>query len=164
MICANITIMNKPEFQQWVKELPNLTKDQASEVLSRIKLLGVSKEYDGKEDFGTRVLQAIKTVLLKNNIENPSIYTLKKSVAYVNAKGKMEDLSAFFDNISKSRMVQDAILREAISLLYYDLVNMNVSISSHTILNHIHRIPATLNRHFPGYTMSGLLTKIVQEV
>lgn len=155
--------MNKQEFQQWIKELPNLTKDQASEVLSRIKLLGVVKEHDGKQDFGSRVLQAITEVLRKNNIEATSVHFLKKSVAYGNAKGKLDDLSAFFDNISKSRMMQDAILREAIQLLYYDLVNLELAISSHTILNHIHRIPATLNRHYPGYVDSGLLTKIIEE-
>jgi hypothetical protein len=155
--------MNKYEFQEWLKKLPELTKEQSAEVLSRIKILGGSDDYSGKSDFDSRVLSAICDVLRKNNIENISPHFLRKSVAYANARGKMDDLSAFFGRISKQRMVQDAILRNGLELLYYDLVSMNIAVSSHTLLNHIHRIPATLNRHFPGYAQSGMLHKIVKE-
>ena len=156
--------MNPAQFKTWAAELPTLTKEQLSELLSRVKLLSNSavKEHDGKSDFGIRVLQAICEVMKRQQIET-SLTTLRKSSAYANVGDKIKDLAIFFDTISKSKLVQDQILREAIGLLYFDLLNWkDVAISSHTIIQQIHRIPSVLSKHYPGYIASGLLTKIVK--
>jgi len=145
--------------------LHELDSMQLKDISSRINLLTKSstKIHDGKSNFGARVLQSICDVMRKHNVETPSVATLKKSAAYASARAKFDDLQIFFDKISKSRIIQDAILNEAVQLLYFDLVNwQGVAISSHTLLNQVHRIPATLNRHFPGYAISGTLTKIVE--
>ena len=157
--------VNPAQFKLWVGLVPTLTAEQTSELLTRFKLLSKTndKPHVGKQQFGERVLQALCTVLRKNNVETPSVTTLRKSAAYVNSREKLQDLQTFFEKISQSKMVQDAILKEAIQLLYYDLVQWKgVSISSHTMLKQIHRIPATLNKSFPGYAASGMLTKIVK--
>lgn len=158
--------MDQDQYKLWVGSLPMLTAAQVSDLSTRIKLLGKTsaKAHTGKQEFGARALQAICDVLKKNNVEAPSVFVLQKSSAYVAAKPKFDDLSVFFEGISKSKLVQDSILRTSIELLYFDLVQwQGVSISSHTILKQIHRIPATLNRSFPGYAAEGLLILIVKE-
>ena len=156
--------MNPDQYKIWIGDLPKLTPTQVMDLSTRIKLLAqVSvKEYDGKAEFSNRVLQAVCDVLKKLNVETPSPTMLKKSAAYVSSKDKMQDLIPYFEKASKSKMVQDAILRKGIELLYYDLVAwQGISISSHTLLRQIHRIPSTLNKSFPGYADSGLLCKLV---
>ena len=110
-----------------------------------------------------RVLNAICFVMIKLNVDSPSVSSLQKSAAYASSKSKFDDLEVFFKQISKSKLIQDHILKAAIELLYFDLVNwQGIAISSHTLLRQIHRVPATLNRHFPGYANSGMLTKLVK--
>jgi hypothetical protein len=157
--------MNQDKYKLWVSELSALTLEQLTDLNSRIKILfDVSvKEHNGKQDFGLRLLSIICVVLRKNKVETPTPYTLQKSQAYVNAKAKIYDLGLFFESLSQSKLVQDAILKEAVALLYADLFNwQGVAISSHTLLNQVHRIPSTLNKHFPGYAESGLLTKLIK--
>lgn len=103
-------------------------------------------------------------VLKKHGVECPNENTLKRSSAYVQSRDKFEDLATFFETISNQKIIQDAVLRESIQLLYYDLLNWKtVAISSHTILKQIHRLPSTLHRHYPGYAASGLLVKLVNQ-
>ena len=157
--------MKQEQYKTWIKQLPNLTLEQLTDLNSRIKLLfDVSvKEHSGKSEFGMRLLHALCFVLRKHKVETPTVFTLQKSPAYVNAKPKINDLAIFFESLSKSKLVQDEILKEALSLLYYDCLGwQGVAVSSHTLLRQIHRIPSVLNRNFPGYSSSGLLTKIVK--
>lgn len=157
--------MNETNYKEWIAQLPSLTKEQASELVTRVKLLssGKVKPANGKQEFGDRLLQIICDVMRKNNVETPSPINLRKSAAYGQASGKLQDLQVFFELISKSKLVQDSILKEAVQLLYNDLLQwQGVAISSHTLLKQIHRIPATLNKNYPGYAASGMLTKIVK--
>lgn len=157
--------MNQDAYKNWVAELPKLSVGQLSDLSSRIKLLAKTaiKDHDGKQEFGDRVLQALCDVMKRNNLETPHSATLKKSAAYVNAKAKIEDLSVYFEKISKQKLVQDSILKVAIDLLITDMLSwQGVAVSSHSVLKQIHRIPSMLNRSFPGYATSGLLTKIVK--
>ena len=154
--------MNQEQYKLWVKELPQLSVGQLSDLSSRIKLLAKTstKQHIGKQDFGDRVLQSISIIMRK--VDGASAIALRKSAAYASHKQKIEDLSTFFESISKSKLVQDSILRMAIEYLYVDLLEWGVPVSSHTMLKQMHRIPATLNKHFPGYAQSGLLTKLVK--
>ena len=156
--------MNEQQFKLWIAELPKLTVEQHNDLKIRLSLLAaMPKDTAGKSDFGIRVLQAIVDVMKKNNVESTSVNVLKKSSAYVAAKPKIENLQIFFESITLSKIVQDQILRMGIDLLYFDLLNwQGFSISSHTILSQIYRVPATLNRAFPGYAGAGLLTKLVK--
>ena len=157
--------MSPDQYNLLVVSLPTLSAEQRVELVNRIKLLDFvsAKEYSGKQEFGDRVLQIVCTTLRKHNVETPSVVVLRKSSAYVNAKGKLQDLQTYIEQASRSRMVQDGILRTAIDLLYFDLVQWKgIAISSHTLLKQIHRIPSVLNRSFPGYGQSGLLAKLVK--
>lgn len=156
--------MNEHQYQEWIKQLTQLSNPQINDLSNRIKLLSFAstKEFNGKSDFGVRVSEAICKVMRGRGIECPSPNTLRKSTAYSASKAKFEDLAAFFDKVSSQRIVQDAILIEAVNLLYDDLLQwQGISISSHTILQQCHRIPATLHKSFPGYGAE-LLSKIVK--
>lgn len=156
--------MNQEQYKTWVGGVVSLTQEQLADLQTRIKILSstADKETNSKSDFGLRVLQVLCDIMRKYGTETPSVHTLKKSSAYVSCNGKMADLQSFFEGISKNKLVQDAILRIAVDLLYTDLLNWKgVAVSSHTIIKQIHRIPSVLNRHFPGYLQSGLLTKLV---
>lgn len=156
--------MNPEQFKLWISRIPLLTKEQVSAVLIRFKLLDNSlpKEHAGRGDFSMRLLQCVCDVMRKNNVETPSMHTLKKSAAFSQSKEKIQDLSDYFEGISKSKIVQDSILKIGLNLLYHDLLYWQLAISSHTILKQCHRIPSVLSRHFPGYAASGLLTKLVK--
>lgn len=157
--------MNQDQYKTWINELPALTAAQLNDLSTRVKLLGKTtpKEHSGKQEFGDRVLQAICIVMKRNNAETPSINVLRKSSAYVSSGAKIDDLHGYIEKVGKSKILQDAVLKTALELLYMDLLNwQNVAISSHTLIKQIHRIPSTLNRHFPGYAQSGLLAKLVK--
>lgn len=157
--------MDTAAYKVWASQIPALTQTQRSDVITRFKLLSGdgSREHKGKQEFGDRVLHAICEVLTKNRVECPSYSVLRKSVAYTNAKGKMDDLEKFFDTISKSRLMQDQVLKESVLLLYNDLLKWDdVAISSYTIIGQVHRLPSVLNKSFPGYAQSGILHRIVK--
>lgn len=153
------------EYKQWVNQLPKLSVAQLNDLSTRIKLLANSagKEHIGKSSFGDRLLSVLCDVMKKHNVETPSISSLRKSTAFTQSKGKIDDLQVFFETISKSKLVQDSILKVAINLMYHDLLQWKgVAISSHTMLKQIHRIPSTIHKSFPGYAASGMLTKLVK--
>lgn len=157
--------MSPEQYKVWATGIASLTNEQASDALTRFKLLskGSIRPSTGKQEFGDRVVIALCDMMKSKGVECSHAATLKKSAAYTNSKPKFDDLAAFFETISKSKLVQDSVLKTAISLLYVDLLQwQGVAISSHTVLKQIHRIPSVLNRHFPGYAASGLLHKIVK--
>lgn len=158
--------MNDEQYREWVKGVTSLTALQIKDLSNRIKILSnIRVDFSGKQDFGDRVLVAVVDVLRKKHVDTPSYNMLRKSSAYASSKEKVASLSQFFEQVSSSKLVQERILRLAISLLFDDLLHwQNVTISAHTVLQQLHRIPATLNRHFPGYAAAGLLTKVVKGI
>jgi hypothetical protein len=157
--------MNDAAYKSWVAQLMFLTPVQIEDVLNRVKVLNIAPlKQPGKSEFGARVIAAICDVLKRNNVEIPSISMLRRSSAYAGSKEKFNDLSSFLEKISRSKIIQDSVLRTAIELLYIDLLQwQGVAISSHTVLQQIHRLPATLHKHFPGYGPE-LLVKIIKVV
>ena len=156
--------MNEQEYKNWVAALPSLSATQLNDVSNRLKILSFAstKEFNGKSDFGVRVSEAVCCVLRKIGVECPNPNTLRRSQVYANAKAKFDDLAAFFETISKSKLEQDAVLMTALEQLYNSMIQWGVPISSNTMLQHIHRIPAALNASFPGYAASGLLLRVVK--
>ena len=157
--------VNDSEYKQWVKQLPNLTSSQASDVCNRVKILkfASAKEFNGKQEVISRTLQVICDVMNKKGVDCPSVRVLERSSALAASRDKLSNLSRFLDSISKSKLVQNSILSIAVECLYIDLLNWGVPVSAHTVLQQIHRIPAVLNKSFPGYAASGVLHKLVKE-
>ena len=157
--------MTSEQYKKWVSELPSLSAEQLGNLNSRIKLLfDVSViEHKGKQEFGMRLMHSLCSTLKKHRVETPSVHTLAKSPAYASAKGKVQDLANFFENISKSKLVQDSILNIGVEQLYFEMIAWKgCTIGSHTILRNVHRIPSCLHKAFPGYSNSGMLVKLVK--
>lgn len=158
--------MKDDQYREWIKGAASLTTPQIKDLTNRIKVLSnVRSDFSGKQDFGDRVLNAVADVLRKKHVDAPSVNLMRKSAAYAVSKEKAVALSNFIALCSHSKLVQDRILRLGLSLLYDDMLQwQNVTVSPHTLLQQIHRIPATLNRHFPGYAAAGLLIKVVKGI
>lgn len=156
--------MDDKQYQGWILSLTELSQAQLNDVSNRLKILSfvVTKEFNGKSDFGVRVSEAICNTFKRLGVECPSPHTLRKGAAYASAKDKFDDLATFFEKISQNKLVQDRALVIAIEGLYVSLQDWNISVSSYTILQQIHRLPSVLNQSFPGYAASGLLHKIVR--
>lgn len=157
--------MDEQQYKLLSSSILQLTQEQVSDLANRLKIINFAstKQFNGKSDFGVRVSEAISKVLHGRGVECPSPTTLRKSSAYASSRPKFDDVAAFFAKISSHRLVQDSILVEGISLLYDDLLQwQGIAISSHTILQQIHRLPSTLNRAFPGYAESGKLHKVIK--
>ena len=61
----------------------------------------------------------------------------------------------------RNRVEQAAVLAIGVELLYNEMTRQGLAVSSRTLLNHAHRIPAVLNAAFPGYAQGGVLGWIV---
>jgi hypothetical protein len=64
---------------------------------------------------------------------------------------------------NKSQVRLLALARLSIELLIKNLLDMGVAVSAGTLMRHIHRIPAVLNRAFPGYAAAGMLHLVVRK-
>jgi hypothetical protein len=161
--------MTDDVFNQIVDKLPTLSAKQRSNLLERLKLLQSlsTKETtnaNGKRDIESRVLNVLCNVLRELGVEYPSLDVLRKSSSYAAFQRKLPDLMEFLSHVGSERIAQDALLKIALELLYWDMVSWQGSVvSAITLMSHIHRIPATVSRHFPGYASSGLLKMIVRE-
>lgn len=61
-------------------------------------------------------------------------------------------LEAYFDSSAdNSRVEKLAFIRLCVQLLFANLVAMRVPISPRTMVAHAHRIPAVVDKNFPGY-------------
>jgi hypothetical protein len=154
--------MTPGDYHQWIVQLPVLTSEQLNDVRTRIGLLKShpAAGASGARDFSDIVLEAITDVTRKLNIETASFTRLKKNAAYGPYKAKANDLKKTFAGMT--RVQQTSILNMAVELLYNDMLEWGIAVSAVTLMRHIHRLPATINKHFPGYIQSGLLLKLIR--
>lgn len=151
--------MTELEYAKWVRGLSDLSPLQLADLNKRLKLLGPTSIDDS---FGSRFLGALKDVLLKLNGEIINPIRLAKGATFAKNKDKLAQLQVFIEATSQRRIVQDQILRIGLEKLYKDLVEWGeFAISSSTLISHLHRIPATLDKHFPGYAAAGMLEILV---
>jgi hypothetical protein len=57
---------------------------------------------------------------------------------------------------------QRALLRAGLTAMHKRMTTMRIPISYLTFMSWIHRLPGCINREFPGYMESGLLTMIIR--
>lgn len=55
-----------------------------------------------------------------------------------------------------------AVLRNGIGMLYSVLTDQGLEATSRRVMDHIHRFPAQMDKHFPGYAAAGLLALTVR--
>jgi hypothetical protein len=60
-----------------------------------------------------------------------------------------------------SKTQQWAVLLEGFRILYEDLTAMGLATDGSMLMRHVHRLPALLNREYPGYAAGGYLHKVI---
>ena len=99
--------------------------------------------------------------LSSTGLEYSSSVMLRKVSQYQVFSSKAKDVFRFMRGVD-SRTQRRAFLALAVELLYDDLTSMDISVSARTMMSHVHRIPAVVNRSFPNYSRAGLLGMIVR--
>ena len=74
---------------------------------------------------------------------------------------KVPSLMKFLGRAHATRIGQRALLLFCFELLYLDMQASGHVVSPKMLMHNIHRIPATLDAHFPGYARAGLLDWII---
>ncbi len=109
------------------------------------------------------VADAISNFMRSRGLELTSSTQLLKHHGARAFCNKVTDVMGYVRRTANTRQEHRKVLNLAIGLLYDNLIAMNVAVSSVTMMNHVHRIPAVVNMSFPGYAQSGLLGMIVKQ-
>ena len=150
-------------YQTVIALLPMLSLEERERVKKALGALGglaASGPTNGDSDVDL-VLHAIVSHLSARGAEHASVGMLKKSPQFNAFKVKIPAVVRFF--CTKNRTELNAFLNVAIPLLYDDLTEMGIAVSARTLLVHIHRLPATINKHFPRYASSGMLHLLLKK-
>ncbi len=135
--------------------LPQLSSKELARIRQEVTaLMGVPDQ--GNQD-DPLVLDAIARTIISLGMGPCNASVLRKGQQYPAFSKKLPQLIEYLDNATKDRQQQMGLLDLGFELLYKDLASMHVPISAWTMMNHIHRIPAIFDLHFPGYAHAGLL-------
>ena len=157
-----------PELKKVLELLPGLSAPDLSQVEQRLRALRAlttpllslpSGEIE--RPFEDMVLDAIITTMLDRAGESVPRVHLQKSPQLSAFRKKLLPLSKFFAGLERNQ--QRALLHLSIKLLYDNMLQMNIPITGRLVMQHIHRLPAVINRHFPGYAQHKLLPMIIRQ-
>lgn len=152
------------KLQQQINDLSDADWQRLVNGRKALKSLNGTDQQDPNvmDDADGLVLDALTSTLTRLSVEHASIYFLRKHPHYSLFKTRCSDLMPFFRAAVATRNEQRLLLELAMELLYKELTEMGIAVSCRTMMNHVHRIPAVLNKHFPGYAASGLLSWILK--
>ena len=109
------------------------------------------------------ILRAISEQLRRLGAEFASVPVLRRA-ATASFRAKAAEVMDYIRASGiTNRVEQAAVATVAVELLYENMTQMGVMVSSRTLLAHVHRLPAALNRAFPGYAAAGILCWIVRK-
>lgn len=109
------------------------------------------------------VLQEIVLLLQRLGVEFSSVELLQKSPTIKSFNEKVPGVMSYVRKGVKTRNAHRALLSLGLQLLYDRLVKEGYPAGGRTLMNNIHRLPSTVNSHFPGYAASGMLGMIIKE-
>lgn len=154
-------------FNKIVDMLPALSTDELSTLSQRlVALRALGSSPSPKEQAGSLehwLLSQMAAVMVSVGQPDGPVWMMQgnaKSLAELRRKGIV--VQEFCKQASAQRVEQTKLLRIGLDLLYKDLRNYGVPVTPAVLLRHLHRIPATIDRHFPGYAACGLLGLIIQ--
>jgi hypothetical protein len=165
--------MPKGSLDRLVSDLSKLSTEDLAKLDQHVKVMRavtgpstvtVPAVASGKRDLESRALGVLCAAMRDMGVEYPSVEMLRKTSQIGAFNRKLPAVMQFISGIGPKRVEQDALLKIAFELLYYDLVTVyELAASSLTLMAQVHRIPAVINRHFPGYAESNLLGMILKE-
>lgn len=157
--------------------IDQLTRDELREVREYVSLMlsqgGAStpareRVRTNDEDFARIALDCIVRVMRARGADVRSVSVLERSQMHASFVRKFvgeedeEGLVAYFRRIiRRNKIERTAFMHVAINCLYDELIEMDKTVSATTMMAQIHRLPAVVNRCFPGYARSGLLRLVV---
>lgn len=149
-----------------LRQINDLTRADLQRAHDHIKVRlahGVAAE--GRATKAESVVQSVLGVIVDecrrsglDQMSSPAL--LLKAAGFRLFKVKIEEqgVGDFLSNSALNNKVKaNALTRLSVNLLIKDLQSMGVAVSARTLMNHIHRLPAVLNKAFPGYAAAGLL-------
>lgn len=107
------------------------------------------------------VLRAICDFMTYSGLETPPFGALCRSPLYRAFNDKCPALGLFIGECN--RIERQALLVVGIELLYKNLAQIGIAVSARTLMSHIHRVPAVINKSFPLYAQNGMLRMIVRK-
>lgn len=155
-------------YQTIVQQLPSLSLIELQEIVDRVKAL---KSLPGGQAAATAVpingdamgaLRAVCEVLADQGIEYTPAFMLARSQEMGAFANKVGHVHAYFERSQLSRNAQGLVFKIAVGLLYQNMVEIGLPVSARNVMRQIHRVPAVLNRAFPGYAARGMLSWIAR--
>lgn len=147
--------------------LPQLTREQLERLSARARALAQLSETTPADDGETAasgevmVIDVVAQVLTGMGVECPTAGVLQRA-ADARFRRKLPGLLSYLRRGHPQRAGQLVLLRLGIELLYLDMTEAGYPTTARTLMGHIHRLPAAINRAFPGYARAGMLAWIVK--
>lgn len=107
------------------------------------------------------MLGAVADYMRDRGIDATSVSLLRGQRGYRAFAAKVPAIAKFLKPCG-ARVKQRALLHVGIELLFADLQKIGLAATSRLVMAHAHRIPAVINRAFPGYAQQGLLHLIIR--
>lgn len=108
------------------------------------------------------ILGAICDFMAFSGVETPHFGVLQR-LSNKAFEDKIPAIASYLGSSDLTKLQRRAILFVGVQLLYDNLCEMGIAVTSRTLMSHIHRLPACLNRAFPGYAKMGHLRFIVRK-
>ena len=160
--------MSAERLRQAMAIVPELTDQELVKLTEAIKaarnLGGGALEviaHNNLSDDEREILDVIIRYSVDRAIDLSGLNQLARSSEIGKFRLKVPGVRKFMDSAGLKRNQRRSLLYVAIGLVHQDLVDIGVAVSSRVLMRHIHRIPALLNRQFPNYARTGLLSLAV---
>jgi hypothetical protein len=155
-------------YDQIVDLLGKLTPDELASLERRIKAL---------RSLGSTVSTVDHAIQeTANNLEDPEFFVLRCAAEAMQSIGadpcttmpvlrrsvgpafraKLPGLMQYLRSASSRRVERHSLLYVGFHLLYKEMTQRNYVVTTRTLLNHMHRIPAVVEASFPGYLHTGV--------
>lgn len=158
------------DYDQVVAALPRLTPEERARVCERLKMLGALAPAQAlaagngrppDDDAAGELLEVIAAAVLRLHGERAAPAALRRAPTFPAFAAKARELSAFSSAHARGRPRRRALLALGVELLYRDLRRAGMTVTSRTLMQCAHQLPAVLDRAFPGYARSGKLGMVV---
>lgn len=146
-----------------------LTPSDRDDIIRAIKAMNALAKHTPAKDITVEdvtgdhviVLDAIVNYMQSRQLDLSGRVQLLRSNGMRAFKPKAQ---AVYDWIKPAgrRAQQLALLSLGAEILYEDMVKLKWAVTSRTMMAHVHRIPALLEREFPGYAQAGFLNLIMR--
>jgi hypothetical protein len=160
--------MRLDDLKRQIGSLSSRDQDDLVKFIKAGRSLGGSnaspKKHDGRTSIEDVLLETISQYARDKGIEFVTVERLRASQQMKQAREKLaEGLEDYLRNaVAKNRIELRAFMKLAISLVFKEMAQLRLSASGRTVLAYVHRIPAVINKAFPGYASSGMLHLIFQ--